>query len=91
MEVAKRIVEEGGISYALCGSLLSEVLRWKYAARQADFLDNLLFEATEIKIEAQKPGSKKTDVAFTFDGRRFRVVHVDKGLIGYNNDFTLYR
>ncbi len=84
MGMAMRIVEEGGISHALCRSLLSEVLRWKYGITQTDFQNNLAFDATEINVDVEKVGylgnEEKTNVEFTFDGRRFRVVHLDKGV-----------
>ena len=81
MELAKRIVTEGGISQALCGSLLGEVLRWERGIKQTDFLDNLPFEANEIRVDVQRPAGirLKADVAFVFEGRRFQIEHLDRG------------
>ena len=89
MKKAIQIVQEGGISHALCRSLLSEVLRWDIGSTKTGLQNDLAFDATEIKVDVEKAGPleqyEKTNVEFTFDGRRFRVVHLDKGS-GYSID-----
>ncbi|MDE0453921.1 MAG: hypothetical protein OXJ63_01275 [Gammaproteobacteria bacterium] len=89
MKKAMQIVEEGGISHALCRSLLCEVLDWEVGITESDLQNNLAFDATEIKVDVEKAGPleqyEETNVEFTFDGWRFRVVHLDKGL-GYSID-----
>ena len=82
MAAAMRIVEDGGISRALCSSLLPEVLSWGDGIAGTDSQDNLAFEATEIKVKVheRQPGGGRTNVRFAFGGRQFRVVHEDTGI-----------
>ena len=82
VRLAKKIVDEGGITSALCNRLLEHVKYWPSWITRGDFEKYVVFDATEIAAHERGQGEeryKTIDVSFVFGQRHYRVVFTDKG------------
>ena len=92
VRLAKKVVDEGCISHALC-QLLEHVEHWPSWIMRDDFEEYIVFDATEITAREAKMGGsrgKTTDVSFVFGERHYRVVFTNEGLSSIPEDLHYY-
>ena len=82
VRLAKKIVSEGRISYALCRQLLEHVEHWPSWITRDDFEEYIVFDASEITARRAKKAGRRgetTEVSFVFGERCYRVVFTNEG------------
>jgi len=84
IEVARRLVQDGRIAYALGRCLVEHMRFWGTWIHRNDFQKYVGFAATDIEAfsETEETGSRTletTTVCFTFNTTRYRFVFEDRG------------
>ena len=81
VRLAKEIVDDGRISYALCYQLLEHIKHWPTWIERDDFEKYIIFDAHDIVAQRKDEGKRNSgiNVSFAFREMRFCVVFVDKG------------
>jgi len=81
---ATKVVRDGRLAYALLRQLLSETRTWHAWSLRDDFETLKHFACTGVvAVERKEPAGYRTDtikdIFFVFNGRPYRLVHLDKG------------
>lgn len=93
VHMARKIVTEGRIAYALGRCLPEHMAHWHAWSQRDDFRDWVKFEATDITSyrTTEEIGVRRIEVTtndFTFHGRPYRLVFRDGGLSSAPGDNT---
>lgn len=95
VEIARKVVTEGRIAYALGRCLPEHMSSWHAWVERDDFMSWVRFDASEItSVRTQEEtGARRVDVTtndFTFNGRRYRLVFRDNGMSSAPGDDSYY-
>lgn len=93
VEIARKIVREGRIAYALGRCLPEHMAHWHAWSQRDDFMKWVKFEASNIVSSrtTEEIGVRRIEVTtndFTFNGRPYRLVFRDRGLSSAPGDNT---
>ncbi|NKM36626.1 hypothetical protein [Rhizobium laguerreae] len=93
VEIARKIVREGRIAYALGRCLPEHMAHWHAWSQRDDFMSWVGFEASNISSSRTREeiGVRRIEVTtndFTFKGRLYRLVFRDGGLSSAPGDNT---
>lgn len=85
VEIARRLVRESQIAYALGGCLPNHMAHWHAWSQRGDFMKWVGFEASKISssLVREEIGARRIEVTtndFTFNDRPYRLVFRDSGL-----------
>lgn len=77
---AKTVVESGRLSYALLRQLLNDTRTWPAWIKRDDFESLKGFDCQDVvATERRVDGTTTKEIAFVFNGRPYKLVHLDKG------------
>lgn len=93
VDLARKIVREGRIAYALGRCLPEHMTHWHAWSQRDDFMKWVKFEASNIVSSrtTEEIGVRRIEVTtndFTFNGRPYRLVFRDSGLSSAPGDNT---
>ncbi len=93
VQIARKIVTEGRIAYALGRCLPEHMAHWHAWSQRDDFMKLVDFEASNISSSRvrEEVGVRRIEVTtndFTFNGRPYRLVFRDGGLSSAPGDNT---
>ena len=81
VEVARKLVREGRLAYALGGCLPEHVRHWTAWIQRDDFQEWVDFAATEITaVQSKEEDSSCATIDFTFNCTRYRLILRDHGM-----------